>query len=1709
VSVDSTVNNRWSKYEWDYSKKEYYRASSQSYDTTLYWKYIDWVDTTFNNAQDLLATIDAPYQLPALVEVPEGNYVKIRNAGDGRYIILRKISSTQTTGTYNSSYDLVYQESGTIQLLDSLWNYSESIYGFDQVAGFDQTLFDQTPTKEIENIFLGLLEDVFVKELKVYYNLLFFKLVKYALTEQKSLDWVLKTSLVDVVNYAGALDQRPVYKLNNESYYQSYIEETKPYHTKIRTFSSNYTATDVTQSVTTDFDLPSVYDTTTKQFTPITFGRPELTVYPWKAWAENYGYSVESVQVYDGGSGYDISPVIEIVPQAGDTGSGAKATAYIALGKVTQIIVTDPGTGYTATPIINVIGGGSSTLTPAKVSLVMSNNKVRSNIVKIKFDRVAGYNEITTKTATDRFIASGLTNEFDLSWAPNPDKNYITVTLNGIRVLSGDYSIETYTDKFRDYTKKYGRLVFDQIISKRTEIEIEYRKDTALYNAIDRIRDYYEPTSGMPGNTATLLMNGLEYPGVTVDTLPFGLSSGFDSLPYGVNNWDDYIPEERAYLAKGPRISAKFNSSNVNPTTSTFYFDLINYPDVRTVKIGSTTTALTTNTIYTVTSSTYKGGSVSQWAVTISTTTTATTTGTVIFLNPNPYTYQLDFVPELNESINVYVKTLNTATNKFTTIRIDGTTATNPDAVMSTFVGNGYQSTVTVNRVYDSTATIVFRTQSSDGSSPIVDPDLDTYISGGGYYSNLDGDLVLTKSNDYEDINIDGDAFVSATNSYGPEENLPGRVSDSLGINIFTYPESGTGLVINKQHYLEAGVIRYAIGMTPPNTSSVEVIKDGAVLTYNIDYTIDFETNEIVLLDSPLLEIQGPYFSPTEILPRKENISFPIASTAGDDTSTGPYSLGFEWNMFGSIYDEVYVGTNGYLTFGSGNPSYTPLQLGFLSQPAIYIEYCDLWQAVGSSGQLLDTGEVPGLFLSSGTIGDFAYWRLRFQGSHYNKRTQSPTIPAYQYEVTLYSNGTDQYVEMIYENTWREANFNGDLGFITGIATGRTGTTNGTGVEVDYSQILNNTSHVFYSTINGGNWQYAGQGSFDPFRAQTLTPQFLSITTMNVGGKNLIDKAHYAVSSATGKNNFELSVNKASVKSLYVTVNGVKSTAYVLVGSTNGGASGRAIIRFTNDLNYGDLLQAWAFAGEHKAFSEVNDQYISANIGTGTFVLSQSPGVIGPLHSQIIVERNGTRLSPPDTVYYIAEANQLTFSFDQHYDYVQGLPDMAHLEVYVNGVRRYFGAALSLRQDDNLIEFAANTISEGDAIAITILRDHDYIVQGQNLIFTDRVSVASSSTLKVTTFTNHDNSLIRRERFPGNGSGIFRLTRPALSTNYVWVELNGKPLTKNVDYRLESDQKTILITPSISIQGSDAVVIMSVVDKTNESLLGYRIFRDNLGRTHYKRLSGNNSTQLAADLAVSDTEITVEDASVLTPPNVAKSRPGIILINGERIEFYRLSGNKLSSLRRGTLGTGVKTLHKESSIVVDQGAGQTIYVNENVRTWTTATTYWATGADNIRYGTSTWDLSALTPLTFTASTATQYQIDVFVQGRQLTKPGLEYVQTRTDIAYDSDSVNSYGTSSNETIVPEFSITGTNVLVLADLPREDAEIKVVIKTDVITGFEYSNIHLRNTDQIHFLLESPSFMPDKYYYGQNTTTDQYLVLESGDTLDSETGDPLIGQ
>lgn len=63
---------------------------------------------------------------------------------------------------------------------------------------------------------------------------------------------------------------------------------------------------------------------------------------------------VKSIAVTAGGANYTIAPTVTI---SGGGGTGAKATATVASGKVTGVYITDMGTGYTSAPTITFTGG--------------------------------------------------------------------------------------------------------------------------------------------------------------------------------------------------------------------------------------------------------------------------------------------------------------------------------------------------------------------------------------------------------------------------------------------------------------------------------------------------------------------------------------------------------------------------------------------------------------------------------------------------------------------------------------------------------------------------------------------------------------------------------------------------------------------------------------------------------------------------------------------------------------------------------------------------------------------------------------------------------------------------------------------------------------------------------------------------------------------------------------------------------------------------------------------------------------------------------------------------------------------------------------------------------------------------------------------------------------------------------------------------------
>ena len=63
----------------------------------------------------------------------------------------------------------------------------------------------------------------------------------------------------------------------------------------------------------------------------------------------------------------------------------------------------------------------------------------------------------------------------------------------------------------------------------------------------------------------------------------------------------------------------------------------------------------------------------------------------------------------------------------------------------------------------------------------------------------------------------------------------------------------------------------------------------------------------------------------------------------GDDFFVGPAALGFAANYFGNTYSNTYISNNGYLTFGSGSSSFSPIGLGsgYSGAPIIAPFYAD------------------------------------------------------------------------------------------------------------------------------------------------------------------------------------------------------------------------------------------------------------------------------------------------------------------------------------------------------------------------------------------------------------------------------------------------------------------------------------------------------------------------------------------------------------------------------------------------------------------------------------------------------------------------------------------------------------------------------------------------------------------------------------------------
>ena len=868
VRNDETIEGKWALYERDRNADSWRRIQSQGYDVRLYWDYIDWYKAGFSEVSAVKHIVQYSYELPS-VEDSIGDLVKINHIGSGGWLLLRKIDN-QLNVDYTVNYETIGREKGTIEFKSSLYDPFAGLVNFD-IINYDINFYDGLPSKEIRYIAQAIKEDIFIDDLAVEYNKLFFAAIRYVLTEGTNVDWLFKTSFIRAKHNVGTLREDITFNNDNLSSYQDYISEVKAFKAKIREYISSYEKTDSTVSRITDFDLPPYYSPEQKKIVPHAIkiwddnllGAQFVDTYPNKNWYDNSAYVLTEVRIVDPGYGYQSPPQVVLT---GGGGSGAKIRTHLGSNGIVRLAeIIDEGKGYYSLPKITINGSLEEGGRPVILSVKIGRALPRSLKTDIKFDRITGKYFITELEETDNIISSGSQYVFDLTWPMNLRRGFTKVYVDDNALLTSQFTYKNVLDTSKSYDRYHGQITFTEPAPKYSKIRIEYIKDAELLSAADRVNLYYEPEVGQFGKDLSQLMDGVDYGGVEVKAFDFGNKVGWDTENWYDTSWDSYdltftdqsfkvIPNILLFpqlgyklwinwglvgrdinFAKDPlNLPAMASPSFINIYNKGSQFemaDLIHGEDVQKYALGTLTDpdALSVIDNYLIP----RFGEL--------------TVDEIDELIKDGLLKEIAFEAqqplENGELYNVY----------YNGIRIDdeqyGTgNETNPNAKIKTITGDGTNIKILLRDVGidpEVDDMFVLRKPSSDGSFLPSEFDYDTMLSGGSLaYANAKG---ITA----EEIVVDGDNFITPMTSKGPEEQVPGHLVDTLDITVFERPTPGVSTITSRNFTTDGTNKIYPIGVSPLTEHSLMVKVDGKLKKVKTDYKINSADQTIEFTRKP------------------------------------------------------------------------------------------------------------------------------------------------------------------------------------------------------------------------------------------------------------------------------------------------------------------------------------------------------------------------------------------------------------------------------------------------------------------------------------------------------------------------------------------------------------------------------------------------------------------------------------------------------------------------------------------------------------------------------------------------------------------------------------------------------------------------------------------------------------------------------------------
>jgi hypothetical protein len=371
------------------------------------------------------------------------------------------------------------------------------------------------------------------------------------------------------------------------------------------------------------------------------------------------------------------------------------------------------------------------------------------------------------------------------------------------------------------------------------------------------------------------------------------------------------------------------------------------------------------------------------------------------------------------------------------------------------------------------------------------------------------------------------------------------------------------------------------------------------------------------------------------------------------------------------------------------------------------------------------------------------------------------------------------------------------------------------------------------------------------------------------------------------------------------------------------------------------------------------------------FTLENSIG--GTNTANMIVTRNGLRLTPPAGIEWQGDGTSVSFGLPQRLglSFLQStINSITDIQVWVDDVAQTqsFG---SFTGDFSVTPWdGSNTPGrqvvfaepprDGAQILISVSTQAGYSVAGDFLELVTPPNIgdvyqvitwndtAQQELLTQVFFGPESTGIVIEEGFDTTlfdagstigapGSFDFSAGSSFFSNNFVlgdpesgrvftagrmWVTLDGQRQFEGQDFTVVNNE---IILASGTIGTAQRLAVTAFSDSIVPEAAEFRIFQDMRGQQVTYRMTATTQTTLAQALSATDAVIYVQDANRLSAPDLESGIFGTITIDGERITYSQrdLAANTVSGLRRGAFGTGAAD-HAVATAVYDIGSGNAL-----------------------------------------------------------------------------------------------------------------------------------------------------------------------------------------